>query len=55
MCLGFGGQRLMVFPEEQLIVVFTGWQILKDTAPISSLVARVLPAVQIQKCSDASR
>ena len=55
MCLGFGGQRLMVFPEEQLIVVFTGWQILRDTAPISSLVARVLPAVQTQKCSETSR
>jgi CubicO group peptidase (beta-lactamase class C family) len=53
MCLGFGGQRLMVFPEEQLIVVFTGWEILKDTAPISSLVARVLPAVQTPKCPAA--
>jgi CubicO group peptidase (beta-lactamase class C family) len=55
MCLGFGGQRLMVFPEEQLIVVFTGWQILKDTAPISSLLARVLPAVETQKCSGVPR
>jgi hypothetical protein len=24
-CLGFDGQKLMVFPEERLIVVFTGW------------------------------
>lgn len=54
MCLGFGGQRLMVFPEEQLIVVFTGWQILKDDAPISSLIARVLPAVQTPKCPAAA-
>jgi hypothetical protein len=45
----------MVFPEEQLIVAFTGWQILKDTAAISSLVARVLPAVQTQKCTDVPR
>ena len=51
MCLGFGGQRLMVFPEEQLVVVLTGWEILKDGAPVSSLVARVLPAVQTEKCS----
>jgi CubicO group peptidase (beta-lactamase class C family) len=50
MCLGFGGQRLMVFPEEQLIVVFTGWQILQADAPIPALVARVLPAVQSPKC-----
>jgi len=54
MCLGFGGQRLMVFPEEQLIVVFTGWQVLKDAAPVSSLIARVLPAVQTPKCPAAS-
>ena len=54
MCLGFGGQRLMVFPEEQLIVVFTGWEILKDAAPISSMVARVLPAVQTPKCPAVS-
>ncbi len=32
MCLGFGGQHLMVFPQEKLIVVFTGWEILKDPA-----------------------
>jgi CubicO group peptidase (beta-lactamase class C family) len=50
MCLGFGGQRLMVFPEEQLMVVFTGWQILGDDAPIPALVARVLPAVQGPSC-----
>jgi hypothetical protein len=52
---GFGGQHLLVFPEEQLIVVFTGWQILKDSAPIPSLVARLLPAVQTQKCSGVPR
>ena len=50
MCLGFGGQRLMVLPEEQLIVVFTGWQILGDDAPIPSLVDRILAAVQFQAC-----
>ena len=54
MCLGFGGQRLMVFPDEQLIVVFTGWQILGADAPISSLLARVLPGVQTPKCPAAS-
>jgi CubicO group peptidase (beta-lactamase class C family) len=50
MCLGFGGQRLMVLPEEQLIAVFTGWQILGDEAPIPSLVDRILPAVQSPAC-----
>jgi CubicO group peptidase (beta-lactamase class C family) len=50
MCLGFGGQRLMVFQEEKLIVVFTGWQILSEDAPISAWVERVLPAVQSPAC-----
>ena len=55
MCLGFGGQRLMVFPEEQLIVVFTGWQILGDDAPSAALVARLLPAIQSKSCSGTSK
>jgi len=54
MAWGFGGQHLMVFPEEQLIVVFTGWQILSDEAPIPSLIARILPAVQSQACGEST-
>jgi CubicO group peptidase (beta-lactamase class C family) len=46
MARGFGGQRLMVFPEEELIAVFTGWEILKDPAGDRELVNRILPAVQ---------
>jgi len=53
MAWGFGGQHLMVFPEEQLIVVFTGWQIIGDEAPIPSLIARILPAVQSPTCGDS--
>ena len=49
--LGFGGQRLMVFPEEDLIVVFTGWEILKDPAGDRELVNRILPAVRTQSCT----
>jgi CubicO group peptidase (beta-lactamase class C family) len=55
MCLGFGGQRLMVFPGEKLIVVFTGWQILGDDAPIPTLVERVLPALQGSACGENER
>jgi CubicO group peptidase (beta-lactamase class C family) len=51
MARGFGGQRLMVFPEENMIAVFTGWEILKDEAPDRDLVNRILPAVREQKCS----
>jgi CubicO group peptidase (beta-lactamase class C family) len=47
---GFGGQRLMVFPEENMIVTFTGWEIIKDTAPTKALVDRLLPAVVGASC-----
>jgi CubicO group peptidase (beta-lactamase class C family) len=50
MARGFGGQRLMVFPEEDLIAVFTGWEILKDEAGNRELVNRILPAVHPFKC-----
>lgn len=46
MARGFGGQRLMVFPEEDMIAVFTGWEILKDEATDRDLVNRILPAVR---------
>jgi len=51
MARGFGGQRLMVFPEEDLIAVFTGWEILKDPPPDSVLINRILPAVKTQSCA----
>jgi CubicO group peptidase (beta-lactamase class C family) len=50
MARGFGGQRLMVFPNENLIAVFTGWDILKDPPVDRELVNRILPAVQGQSC-----
>jgi CubicO group peptidase (beta-lactamase class C family) len=50
MARGFGGQRLMVFPEEEMIAVFTGWEILKDEAPDRDLVNRILPAVREKTC-----
>lgn len=51
MARGFGGQRLMVFPEESLIAVFTGWEILKDPGGDRELVNRLLPAVRASSCS----
>ena len=53
MARGFGGQRLMVFPEEDLIAVFTGWEILKDEAGDRELVNRILPAVKEHSCGGA--
>lgn len=34
----------LVFPEENLVAVFTRWEILKDTAPTKDLIDRLLPA-----------
>ena len=51
MARGFGGQRLMVFPDEDMIAVFTGWEILKDEATDRDLVNRILPAVRTS-CPD---
>jgi CubicO group peptidase (beta-lactamase class C family) len=52
---GFGGQRLMVFPEQNLIAVFTGWEIIKDEAPTKDLVDRLLPAVKQTACAAAQQ
>jgi hypothetical protein len=50
MARGFGGQELMVFPEEGLIAVFTGWDILGATDPEHEFVSRVLTAVRAKSC-----
>jgi CubicO group peptidase (beta-lactamase class C family) len=50
MARGFGGQRLMVFPDENLIVTFSGWEIIKDAASTSDLVSRLLPAIATKTC-----
>jgi CubicO group peptidase (beta-lactamase class C family) len=52
--IGFGGQRLMVFPSEGLIATFTGWDILKDIPFDSELAQRLEPAVHDASCA-ASR
>jgi CubicO group peptidase (beta-lactamase class C family) len=52
MGIGFGGQRLMVFPEEQLIATFTGWDIIKDPTVDVELVDRLLPAIIAETCRD---
>ena len=55
MARGFGGQALMVFPEEGLIVVFTGWDILGTTDPEHEFVSRVLSAVRAKSCGGDKR
>jgi len=41
----------MVFPEEDLIAAFTGWDILKDPAGDGELINRILQAVHSQTCN----
>src|SRR5580704_6157467 len=50
-CLGFGGQRLMVFPEENLLVVTTGWQILKDDMTTKVVADHVVAALKSHTCN----
>ena len=51
-CLGSGGQRMLIFPENDLIMVFTGWKILGngDTFESRDVMKRLLPAVHEQAC-----
>jgi len=50
MARGFGGQELMAFPDEHLIAVFTGWEIIKDSARTKDLVNRVWAAAGKAQC-----
>ena len=43
---GWGGQRIMVFPNEDMVVVFTGGYYV-ETDPVDEMIVRhILPAVQ---------
>ncbi len=50
MARGFGGQRLMVFPEEGLIATVTGWEIIKEPPATGELVGRLVKAVTSPAC-----
>jgi CubicO group peptidase (beta-lactamase class C family) len=54
MARGFGGQRMMVFPEEGLIVTFTGWDILGDPPADKELFARLLSAIKTKSCVETA-
>jgi len=45
----------MVFPEENLIAVFTGWDILNDPAGDRELVNRILAAVRGESCGSKTQ
>jgi CubicO group peptidase (beta-lactamase class C family) len=51
MCRGFGGQNLLVFPKEGLIVTFTGWDILPNSTGKEPVPSDFLPAVKAKTCT----
>jgi CubicO group peptidase (beta-lactamase class C family) len=54
MALGLGGQILMVFPEEDLVAVVTGWEIIKvNDSEDRELVSQILSAVRTPDCRSA--
>ena len=55
MARGFGGQRMMVFPEEGMIVTFTGWDILGEPPADKELFARLLPALNSKTCGGTAK
>jgi CubicO group peptidase (beta-lactamase class C family) len=48
---GMGGQRLIIFPKEQLIVVSTAWHILKEASIEFDVIRRLLPGVHAYECA----
>ena len=50
MARGFGGQRLMLFPDERLIVTSTAWHILDDSSLEFDVIKRLLPGVHAHRC-----
>lgn len=50
MARGFGGQRLMVFPEERFVAVFTGWDLLHEPEANPELMTRLLQAIRSSNC-----
>jgi Beta-lactamase len=48
---GIGGQTLLVYPEEQLIVVTTAWHILTESWLERDITDRLLPGLKAVDCS----
>lgn len=54
---GFGGQRPIVLPEYDLIVVFTGWNVLPDQPALTpqAAIERIRAAMLVQHAAEAER
>lgn len=51
--LGFGGQRLLVLPEDSLIMVFTGWSILADSISSRDAISEITAGLSPLSCKDS--
>lgn len=49
--LGLGGQRLLVLPEDNLILVFTAWNVLGEATNPRELIDRITPGVHPHTCA----
>lgn len=47
---GFGGQRLFVLPEREMILVFTGWNLLTPPLNAREAINRMVAAIQQPAC-----
>ena len=54
MARGFGGQNLLVFPNESLIVTFTAWDMLPTSTGKEPVPSDFLPIVKIKSCTSAA-
>lgn len=52
---GMGGQRLIVFPDEQLIVTSTAWHVIDEASIEFDVVKRLLPGVKPLACPGTPR
>jgi CubicO group peptidase (beta-lactamase class C family) len=51
MARGMGGQNLVVFPSEKLIVTITAWDILPSSSGVEPLASDFRPLVKVQTCT----
>jgi CubicO group peptidase (beta-lactamase class C family) len=47
---GMGGQRLMIFPEDDLIVVSTAWHVIDEYSIEFEVLKKVMPGVHAHAC-----
>jgi len=55
MATGFGGQELLVFPQQNLIIVLTGWDVLNGGTDVNLLLPRLVSAVKVAGCSTGKK